>query len=103
MSIAHIVVWDLLATDPVERDRAADRIEALLVGLAAPAGPVDSLRSIEVVRNVAYPEKNGDVAVVARFDDHDGLDAYIVHPAHREAAAEIDTLVSGASSIDYEV
>jgi len=98
MTVKHIVIWNLNADDDAARDRDAARIDELLTGLV---GTVESIRSLEVVRNVAYPEANGDVAVVAEFDDVEGLDAYVVHPAHQEAAAEIRTLVTGRGAIDY--
>jgi hypothetical protein len=95
--ITHVVAWTLKP----ELDRAAtiDRIRALLVGLQ---GTVSSIRSIEVVENVAYPETNATVAVHATFDDLAGLDEYQVHPEHQAAAAEIRTLVTGRSAIDWE-
>jgi len=99
MTVKHVVIWNLVATDDASREHAAARIDELLTGLV---GTVESIRSLEVVRNVAYPETNGDVAVVAEFDDVAGLDAYVVHPAHRAAAAEIRTLVTGRGAIDYE-
>ena len=99
MTVKHIVIWNLNAADDTARDRDAARIDELLTGLV---GTVESIRSLEVVRNVAYPETNGDVAVVAEFDDVEGLDAYVVHPAHQEAAAEIRTLVTGRGAIDYQ-
>ena len=95
--ISHVVSWSL-RTD-LDRTASIARIRELLTGLV---GTVESIRSLEVVRNVAYPETNGDVAVVAEFHDAAGLDAYIVHPAHKEAAAEIRTLVTGRGAIDYE-
>ena len=100
MTVKHIVIWNLVRRPTTRRATARGRrIDELLTGLV---GTVESIRSLEVVRNVAYPEANGDVAVVAEFDDVEGLDAYVVHPAHQEAAAEIRTLVTGRGAIDYE-
>ena len=98
MTVEHIVIWDLAATDEQGRSAAAARIDELLTGLV---GTVESIRDLVVGVNGAYPEKNGDVAVVAHFDDYEGLEAYIVHPAHQEAAAEIRTLVTGRTAIDF--
>ncbi|MBT2503394.1 Dabb family protein [Curtobacterium sp. ISL-83] len=95
--ITHVVSWTVRA----DLDRAAtiSRIRELLVGLV---GVVDTIRSLEVVGNVAYPGKNQDVAVVATFDDLAGLDAYVVHPDHQAAAAQIRELVTGRAAIDWE-
>ncbi|WIB59257.1 Dabb family protein [Curtobacterium sp. MCLR17_007] len=95
--INHVVSWGLRP----ELDRAAtiERIRTLLTGLV---GVVPSIRMLRVVDNVAYPEKNHDVAVVATFDDLAGLDEYQVHPQHQAAAAEIRELVTSRAAIDWQ-
>lgn len=95
--IHHVVSWTL--REDLDRSASIDRIRALLTGLV---GTVDTIRSLEVVENVAYPDKNQDVAVVATFDDLAGLDAYQVHPDHQAAAAEIRGLVTSRAAIDWE-
>ena len=99
MTVKHIVIWKLAAADETGRAAASARISELLTGLV---GTVESIRSLAVGVNGAYPDANSDVAVVSDFDDWEGLEAYIVHPAHQEAATEIRTLVTDRSSIDYE-
>ncbi len=95
--IHHVVSWTVRS----DLDRAAtiERIRGLLTGLV---GTIDSIRSLQVVENVAYPGKNQDVAVVATFDDLAGLDEYQVHPDHQAAAAEIRELVTGRAAVDWE-
>jgi hypothetical protein len=95
--IHHVVSWTL--REDLDRATSIARIRELLVGLT---GTVGSIRSLEVVENVAYPGKNQDVAVVATFDDLAGLDEYQVHPQHQAAAAEIRGLVTGRAAIDWE-
>ncbi len=95
--IHHVVAWTL--REDVDRDASIARVRELLTGLV---GTVSSIRSLEVVENVAYPGKNQDVAVVATFDDLVGLDAYQVHPDHQAAAAEIRGLVTSRAAIDWE-
>lgn len=95
--IHHVVSWTL--REDLDRSASIERIRDLLTGLV---GTVDTIRSLEVVENVAYPEKNQDVAVVATFDDLAGLDAYQVHPDHQAAAAEIRGLVTSRAAIDWE-
>ncbi|OIH94584.1 Dabb family protein [Curtobacterium sp. MCBA15_001] len=95
--IHHVVSWGL--RPELDRTDTIDEIRSLLTGLV---GVVSSIRSLEVVENVAYPDKNHDVAVVATFDDLAGLDAYQVHPEHQAAAARIRTLVTGRAAIDWQ-
>jgi hypothetical protein len=95
--IHHVVSWTV--REDLDRATTVTRIRGLLTGLV---GTIGSIRSLEVVDNVAYPGKNQDVAVVATFDDLAGLDAYVVHPEHQAAAAEIRELVTGRSAIDWQ-
>ena len=95
--IHHVVSWTL--REDLDRAQSVERIRELLVGLI---GTVGSIRSLQVVENIAYPGKNQDVAVVATFDDLAGLDEYQVHPQHQAAAAEIRGLVTGRAAIDWE-
>ncbi|WP_263089737.1 Dabb family protein [Curtobacterium sp. RIT-PI-V] len=95
--ISHVVAWTL--REDLDRAATIGRIRELLTGLS---GTIGSIRSLEVVENVAYPEKNSDVAVVASFDDLAGLDEYQVHPDHQAAAAEIRGLVTGRAAIDWQ-
>lgn len=95
--IHHVVSWTV--REDLDRVEATTRIRELLTGLI---GTIGSIRSLEVVENVAYPGKNQDVAVVATFDDVAGLDEYQFHPEHQAAAAEIRGLVTGRAAIDWE-
>lgn len=95
--IHHVVSWTL--REDLDRDAGVARIRQLLTDLIA---VVPSVRSLQVVENVAYPGKNQDVAVVATFDDLAGLDEYQVHPEHQAAAAEIRGLVTARAAIDWQ-
>lgn len=99
MTVKHIVLWNLAATDEAEKAEGMARIEAGLLGLV---GKVPSIRSLRVERNGAYPDSNADIAVVADFDDYTGLEAYQVHPDHLEVVAIVRSLVSSRAGIDYE-
>lgn len=99
MSVKHIVIWSIAATDETEKAEAIARITSALTGLV---GRIGSIRSLTVGLNGAYPDKNGDLAVVADFDDFEGLDEYQNHPDHLEVAALVRSLVSSRAAIDYE-
>jgi hypothetical protein len=99
MTIKHIVVWKVRATDEIEKAEALATIEGALTGLI---GRVPSIGTLTVGLNVAYPDKNSDIAVVADFADLDALEAYQNHPDHLEVSALIRTLVTERSAIDYQ-
>lgn len=95
--IHHLVSWKL--RDDVDRAESIARTRELLVGLV---GIVDSIRAIEVIENVAFPEVNHDFAVLETFDDVAGLEAFANNPVHRAAVIEIHTFVIERGGIDWE-
>lgn len=100
MTIRHVVSWKLSAEDPGERAEQAAEIARRLHALR---GVVPELLSISVGGNVAYPEENWDVALVADFLTVAELESYQVHPAHVEAASYVRSVVSSRASVDFEV
>ncbi|WP_405373841.1 MULTISPECIES: Dabb family protein [unclassified Microbacterium] len=98
--IRHVVAWKLAADDADTRAEHAAEITRLITGLV---GVVPSIRQLSIGPNVAFPDTNADVALVADFDDLDGLDAYQVHPAHQDVVAYVRSVVSGRLAVDFEV
>jgi hypothetical protein len=99
MTVKHIVIWKVAATDENEKAAAIARIQGLLTSLV---GQIDTIQSLTVGVNGIWPEKNADVTLVADFADFEGLETYQNDPRHLEAAGEIRALVSERTSIDYE-
>lgn len=100
MTIRHIVAWKLAAEDAATR---ADHAAEMVRRLEALVGVVPSIRSLSAGVNVAYAEVNGDVALVADFDDVAGLEAYQVHPAHQEVAAFVRGVAGSRIAVDFEI
>lgn len=100
MSIRHIVLWKLAAEDADTRALHAEQIAEKLLALPAEIAEVQSL---QVGPNVAYPQTNWDLALVADFADTDALEAYQVHPAHQEVAVFVRSVVSDRAAIDFPV
>jgi len=100
VTVRHVVVWRLKAEDAAVRAEHAAEVARRLGALD---GVVPSIRALSVGPNVAYPEANADVALVADFDDVVGLEAYQTHPAHVEAAAYVREVVASRASVDFEV
>lgn len=98
--IRHIVSWKLKAEDEAEKAVAAAEIAAALEALPA---HIPEVLSLSVARNVAYPEKNFDVILIADFETLDGLDAYQVHPEHIRAAGVVGARVTARACVDFEV
>ena len=59
-------------------------------------------RAVSAGANVAHPDANWDVTLVADVDSLDALEAYQVHPAHKEAGAYIKSVVASRVAVDFE-
>jgi hypothetical protein len=93
--ITHIVTFKF--TDPDAADLAEGK--AKLDGLV---GTVPTLRSMLVGVNVVDSPRAHDLALIATFDDLDGLEAYRVHPDHEAAAAWLRARSSSIVSVDFD-
>jgi len=98
--IRHIVLFTLAADDETQRrDDAhgiAERLEALETQIAG-------IVSIRVDRDLGLVAGHWDVALVSEHDDNAALEAYQAHPAHKEAAAFIASVISDRAVVDYSV
>lgn len=98
--IRHIVMFRLAATDELQRrDDAhgiAERLEALETQIAG-------IQSIRVDRDLGLVAGHWDVVLVSEHDDNAALEAYQAHPAHKEAAAWIASVVTDRAVVDYSV
>lgn len=64
---------------------------------------VKELKKGEVVINSAdAPENNYTIALLCDFENIDDLNAYQVHPVHREFGAFIAEIKTDRACIDYE-
>ncbi len=94
--ITHVVLFRL-------KDRTPPSIEKAKAALAQLKGKVPSLRDLEVGSDLVRSERSYDIALVARFDDLAGLDAYRQHPAHLEAVKYIAGVKDDDAAVDYEI
>ncbi|MFS2242955.1 Dabb family protein [Microbacterium sp. OR16] len=98
--IRHVVSWKLAAEDASVRAEQAAEVARRLNALM---GVVPELRAVSAGANVADPDVNWDVTLVADVDSLDALDAYQVHPAHEEAGAYIKSVVASRVAVDFEI
>ncbi|WCM56001.1 Dabb family protein [Microbacterium sp. EF45047] len=100
MTIRHLVMWKLAAEDAAVRAEQAAEVARRLNALD---GVVPQLRSVSAGANVAHPDVNWYVALVADVDSLDDLAAYQVHPAHEEVAIYIRSVVASRVAVDFEI
>ena len=98
--IRHIVSWKLISEDAEGKEAGFDTIRTALEALPP---LIPEIRALQVGRNIAYPDSNWDVVLVADYDSLDALEAYQVHPDHQAAVAVIGPLVAQRSNVDFEL
>ncbi len=98
--IRHIVMFRLGATDELQRRDDAHGIAERLQALET---QIPGIQSIRVDRDLGLVKGHWDVVLVSEHDDNAALEAYQVHPAHKEVAAWIGTVVSDRAVVDYSV
>lgn len=92
--ITHLLTFKL--TD--ESREHAERCKAMLDGLL---GKVPSLRSMTVGVNVVESPRAHTLALIATFDDLDGLAAYQIHPDHQEVAGYLRSHSEQIVAVDF--
>ncbi|WEK62189.1 MAG: Dabb family protein [Candidatus Microbacterium colombiense] len=100
MTIRHVVSWKLTAEDADVRREQAHEVARRLNGLKA---QITQIQSITAGANIAYPEANWDVTLVADFATLEALEEYQVHPAHVEVAGFVRSVVASRASVDFEI
>lgn len=90
--LTHVVCFKFDATDIAEE--AARRLRDM-------AGKIPELLSIEAGVDVVRSPRSYDVALITKFKDLNGLEAYQVHPVHVEVASYIKANSKGAVAVDF--
>lgn len=90
--ITHVVLFKF----PERAD--AERARDLLLGMR---GRVGSLKAIEAGLDVTRSPRSYDLALITRFDDAAGLEAYRSDPAHQEVLEFIRAHVETTCAVDY--
>ncbi|ABO49878.1 Stress responsive alpha-beta barrel domain protein [Desulforamulus reducens MI-1] len=91
--ITHIVFFKF---------KDSDSIPIVKEKLMALEGKVPQLRHLEVGVDVIRSERSFDLALVAKFENMDDLNAYQVHPEHQEVVKYIGTVKESIVAVDYE-
>ncbi|MFE4713840.1 Dabb family protein [Paenibacillus sp. NPDC056722] len=94
--IKHIVFFKL-------KDRSAESVEATAVVLRNMEGKIPQLLSIEVGTDIIHSERSFDLALVTTVASLEDLQAYQVHPAHKEVIAYINEVKELSIAVDYEL
>lgn len=96
--IRHIVFWNL------KEENKAETALKIKQDLEALKGKIPGLLHIEVgINSPDAPQDNWDVVLNSDFENIDALNAYQVHPLHKEAAVFIGSVRTARACVDYEI
>lgn len=93
--ITHIVLFKLKDSSPSNIEKTED----VLLGMK---GRIPELRHLEVGIDVLRSERSYDLALVAKFDSLEELQAYQKHPVHVEVAKYMTAVRESAVAVDYQ-
>ena len=93
--ITHIVLFKL-------KDRSPENIEKARAVLASLSGKIPQLRHLEVGADVLRTDRSYDLALVARFDSLEDLNAYQIHHEHQQVVKYMLSVRESAVAVDYE-
>lgn len=100
MSIRHIVIWKLVATDEAGRAEAVADIRRTLEPLVE---KLPELLSLKVTANAAFVGSNGDAILESEYANLEDLQTYLVHPLHVDAVNHLKPLFESRTAIDIEI
>lgn len=96
--IRHIVFWNL------KEENKSETALKIKTDLEALKGKIPGLLHIEVGINIPEaPQDNWDVVLNSDFENIEALNAYQVHPLHKEVAGFIGNVRTNRSCVDYEI
>ena len=98
--IKHIVMFKLKGTD--SRSEYENAIEAKKRFSKVIENVAELKKGEAVINSTDAPESNYTIALICDFDSIDDLNAYQVHPVHKEFGAFIAGIKTDRACIDYE-
>ena len=93
--ITHIVFFKL-------KDRSPENIDKAKEVLASLAGKIPQLRHFEVGVDILRTDRSFDLALVAKFDNLEDLNAYQIHHLHQQVVKYMMSVRESAVAVDYE-
>ena len=99
--IRHIVMWTI--KDEFEGKNKLELSLIIKEKLESLQPEIHGLVSITVGIDTHVIDNNYDVVLIFDFIDTDALDAYQVHPLHKEAGVFIKSVATGRCCVDYKL
>jgi len=92
--IKHVVMFKL-------KNNIAENMDEAVSALEGMRGKIETLKYIEVGKDVTHSERSSDIVLTTHFDDHEGLRNYSAHPLHKPVIEIMRNLCSSITAVDY--
>ncbi|RMG86640.1 MAG: Dabb family protein [Chloroflexi bacterium] len=93
--ITHVVMFRF-------EDNSPEHLETVKRKLMALPSVISEIQHYEVGINVVQADRNYDMVLISKFNTLEDLQAYGVHPAHKEVLAYIRDTATSVAVVDYE-
>ncbi|AFV97906.1 MULTISPECIES: Dabb family protein [unclassified Sulfuricurvum] len=93
--LVHIVMFQF---SDENKEANLERVKEMLESLPS---KIDTLRSMEVGIDISRSERSFDLVLTSTFDDQEGLNVYVPHPAHQEVVSVIKEVTTLSKVVDY--
>ncbi|MCY6371259.1 Dabb family protein [Clostridium ganghwense] len=91
----HIVFFKLKEPSTENMEKAKNILESM-------RGKIPQLKDLEIGVDVVKSERSFDLALVTRFDSHEAMDEYQVHPFHvNEVLKNLKPMLEKSAAVDY--
>lgn len=94
--IKHIVFFKL-------KDRSPEQVAKTVAVLRNMEGKIPQLLSVEVGADILHSERSYDIALTTVVASLEDLQAYQVHPVHKEVIVHINEVKELSIAVDYEI
>lgn len=92
----HIVFFRL-------KDKSMKNVEKARNILLGMEGKIPQLKGLQVGVDVVHSDRSYDLALITKFNSHQEMDEYQVHPVHvNEVLKPLKPMLEGSAAVDFE-
>jgi hypothetical protein len=95
--LKHIVIWKIAGETPAAKLENGAKVSAALLTLPS---LIPEIISMNVASNGVAIDRNGDLVLIAEFQDEAGLQTYVEHPEHVNVVGQIKQFLVERTAID---
>lgn len=95
--VKHIVMWNI--KEGLDKEETYSSLKEKLEALS---NEIPILRHIELGRAFNESDSAHDVVLYTEFDTKEDLEAYLIHPKHKEVGLYVRSVVCDRADVDYE-